>query len=66
MAYLFLSVGEQFADILLRGADILVQNLRTVHNLRLASVQHFTDLSGHKRLSGTRWTKEEDTLALYQ
>ena len=62
---LFLSLGEQLSNISLGLTDIFVQNLRTVHNLRLSSVQHFTDLPSHESLSSTRRTVHENTAHVF-
>ena len=61
-AHLLFGVGKQLADVLLTRADELVQDLRAVHNLRLARVEHLADLPRHERLARAGRAEEQDAL----
>lgn len=61
VTHLLFRVRKQFPDVLLTLTDKLVEDLGTIDDLWLASVEHFANLSRHKRLSGTGRTEEQDT-----
>lgn len=60
--FLLLRVGKETSDVGFRFADVLVQDLGTVDNLRLSGVQHFSDLTSHQSLAGSGWSEQQDTL----
>lgn len=49
---------EQFADLRLRLANVLVEYLGSVHDLRLATVEHLADLAETKRKTGFKQESE--------
>ena len=51
---LLLGVLEQRADVRLRLAHVFIQDLRTVHHLRLVRVQRLPDLPRDQRLPAAR------------
>lgn len=59
---LLLSLSEQFADVGLRLAHILVEDLGAVDDLRLASVEHLADLPGHQCFTAAWRPKQQDAL----
>jgi hypothetical protein len=59
--HLLLSVPEQFADILLRLTDELVQDLGSIDNLGFPRIEHLANLPRHERLSRARGSIQEDT-----
>ncbi|KAI6768715.1 hypothetical protein HG531_010904 [Fusarium graminearum] len=59
---LFFCVGEQLSDVLLRLTNILVENLRSVDDFGWVGVQHFTNLSGNQRFSGTWRAVQQQSL----
>ena len=61
MFYLFLSIREEFSNILFGCTDIFVQNLGTVDNLRLARIQHLSNLPGHESFACTRRSEQQYT-----
>jgi hypothetical protein len=58
---LFLRVCKQFSDVLLTLADKLVEDLWTIHDFRLPSIEHAADLPSHQGLSGTGRSEQEYT-----
>lgn len=59
---LFLRLSEQFADVGLRLAYILVKDLWAVDHLWLTSVEHLPDLPGHQRFTAAWRSKQQDAL----
>lgn len=57
---LLLSIGKKLSNVLLGGADILVQDLRTVNNLWLSRIEHFTNLPCNQSFSGSRRAVKND------
>ena len=58
---LLLRVLEQRADVRFRLAHVLVQDLRTVHHLRLVRVQRLADLSRDQRLAAAGRAVQQHT-----
>ena len=58
---LLLGILEQGTDVGFGFAHILIQNLGTVHDLRLVRVQRLTDLTGDQGLTAAGRTVEQHT-----
>jgi len=56
-----LCIGEEFSDVLLRLTNVFVQHLGSVDDFGLPSIQHLTDLTRDKGLSGSGWAVKKDT-----
>ena len=56
---LLLRVRKERADLLFGTADVLVEDLRAVHNLGLARVEHLANLSRDERLAAARRTIQQ-------
>lgn len=59
---LLLSLGEQFADVGLGLANVLVEDLGAVDNLWFAGVEHLANLPGHQCFAAARRPEEQDAL----
>eukprot|EP00906_Rhabdomonas_costata_P037239 RCo052359 len=61
-----LRIFEEVPNVLLGLADVLVQDLRSIHNLWLFALQHLSDLPCHQSLPRAGRSVQQDTFDMFQ
>ena len=63
-SFFLFCISKQFANVRLRLADVFVQDLWTIDDLWLPSIQHLANLSSHQSFTGARRAKQQDSAAV--